>query len=70
MKAQMINVVENGTGEAAYIDGMEIGGKTGSTQRIELTGQNKNAEEHSDGWFVGFLRFLENIILWLYLFKI
>jgi len=56
MKNQMINVVKNGTGRSAYIDGMEIGGKTGSTQRIELTGQNKNAEEHSDGWFVGFFK--------------
>lgn len=56
MKNQMINVVRNGTGKSAYIDGMEIGGKTGSTQRIELTGQNKNAEEHSDGWFVGFFK--------------
>jgi len=56
MKNQMINVVKNGTGKSAYIDGMEVGGKTGSTQRIELTGQNKNAEEHSDGWFVGFFK--------------
>ncbi|MEY8762206.1 MULTISPECIES: penicillin-binding transpeptidase domain-containing protein [Clostridium] len=57
MKSQMINVVKNGTGKSAYIDGMEIGGKTGSTQRIELTGKGRTAEEHSDGWFVGFFNY-------------
>ncbi|MHC6179526.1 penicillin-binding transpeptidase domain-containing protein [Clostridium sp. JNZ X4-2] len=56
MKKQMMNVVKDGTGKTAYIAGMEIGGKTGSTQRIELTGKNKSAEEHSDGWFVGFFK--------------
>ncbi|MFL0196462.1 penicillin-binding transpeptidase domain-containing protein [Clostridium sp. WILCCON 0269] len=56
MKNQMIDVVKSGTGKSAYIEGMEIGGKTGSTQRIELTGKNKSTEEHSDGWFVGFFQ--------------
>ncbi|CAB1243415.1 Cell division protein FtsI (Peptidoglycan synthetase) [Clostridiaceae bacterium BL-3] len=57
MKEQMINVVKNGTGKSAHVDDMEVGGKTGSTQRIELTGKNKTAEEHSDGWFVGFFKY-------------
>ncbi|MCI1943823.1 penicillin-binding transpeptidase domain-containing protein [Clostridium luticellarii] len=56
MKKQMIDVVKNGTGKSAYIDGMEVGGKTGSTQRVELTGKSKTAEEHSDGWFAGFFK--------------
>jgi cell division protein FtsI/penicillin-binding protein 2 len=56
MKKQMINVVKQGTAKAAYMDGVEIGGKTGTTQRIELSKQTGKAEEHSDGWFVGFFK--------------
>ncbi|AZV56221.1 penicillin-binding transpeptidase domain-containing protein [Clostridium sp. AWRP] len=56
MKKQMINVVDMGTAKSAYINGMEVGGKTGSTQRMELTGSSKTAQEHSDGWFSGFFK--------------
>ncbi|MBV4418692.1 penicillin-binding protein 2 [Clostridium tyrobutyricum] len=54
MKRQMISVVKNGTGMAADLKGVEIGGKTGSTERMETTGKDKSIQEHSDGWFVGF----------------
>lgn len=56
MKKQMINVVNMGTAKSAYINGMEIGGKTGSTQRMERTGNNTTVQEHSDGWFSGFFK--------------
>lgn len=56
MKKQMINVVKEGTAKAAYIDNMEVGGKTGTTQRIETSKQSGKAEEHSDGWFIGFFK--------------
>jgi len=46
VKLHMINVVNKGTGDAAYIKGMDIGGKTGTTT-YELG-------KKSDGWFVGF----------------
>lgn len=48
MKKQMINVVQNGTAINTFINGVEIGGKTGTTQR------NDGGKEYSDGWFVGF----------------
>lgn len=56
MKKQMINVVKQGTAKAAYMDDMEVGGKTGTTQRIEISKQSGKSEEHSDGWFVGFFK--------------
>jgi len=48
VKADMIDVVNEGTGTQAYIEGMNIGGKTGTTEYFE------NKVEFSDGWFVGF----------------
>ena len=48
VKADMLNVVNDGTGTQAYIEGMNVGGKTGTTEYSE------NKEEQSDGWFVGF----------------
>ncbi|WP_291639755.1 penicillin-binding transpeptidase domain-containing protein [Clostridium sp.] len=48
MKYFMMDVVTKGTGKQAYIEGMDIGGKTGTTEYID------NGEECSDGWFVGF----------------
>jgi cell division protein FtsI/penicillin-binding protein 2 len=56
LKNQMMEVVKQGTGQEAYIDGMEIGGKTGSTQRVEVSKSSVKAEEHSDGWFTGFFK--------------
>ena len=54
MKKQMISVVKNGTGMAANLKEIEIGGKTGSTERMEASGKDKSIKEHSDGWFIGF----------------
>jgi cell division protein FtsI/penicillin-binding protein 2 len=64
MKNQMIKVIEDpkGTGKYAKINGIQMGGKTGTTERTEvvkntnsITGEvNNTTEEHSDGWFIGF----------------
>jgi len=43
----MNSVVNNGTGTNAQIDGVEVGGKTG-------TAQNGDAPDH--GWFIGYAR--------------
>lgn len=51
LKEQMKEVVKKGTGTAANIEGMEIGGKTGSTERYD--GKKKLC----DGWFAGFFRY-------------
>lgn len=50
MKAQMIKVVKLGTGKLAAVSNVEIGGKTGTNERIV------KGEKHSDGWFVGFFK--------------
>ncbi len=49
LKEMMISAVENGTGEKAAIDGVTVGGKTGTA---EIAGEDGN-EEHA--WFVGFI---------------
>ncbi|WP_315118033.1 penicillin-binding transpeptidase domain-containing protein [uncultured Clostridium sp.] len=48
VKRAMKRVVNEGTGRSAKVEGIEIGGKTGSTERIE------NGEKYSDGWFIGY----------------
>jgi penicillin-binding protein A len=47
MREMMNAVVERGTGTNARIDGVEVGGKTG-------TAENGNAPDH--GWFIGYAR--------------
>ncbi len=64
MKKQMISVVKNGTGMAANLKEIEIGGKTGSTERMEASGKDKSIKEHSDGWFIGFFNIGGKIIQW------
>ncbi len=59
VKEIMKRVVNNGTGRAAKIQGAEVGGKTGSTERIEIVKnkENKNEKrEYSDGWFTGYFK--------------
>ncbi len=53
VKIHMIDVVNKGTGEATYIKGMNIGGKTGTTTYLD------NGIIKSDGWFVGFFNLNE-----------
>jgi len=48
VKLDMIDVVNNGTGIQTKIQGMNIGGKTGTTEYKEY------GKKGSDGWFVGF----------------
>lgn len=50
MKNELEKVVRYGTGTAARIDYIEIGGKTGTSTRYD------GKEYTSDGWFVGFFK--------------
>lgn len=50
LKNQMIKVVNSGTGVAAKIPNIEVGGKTGTSTRIDGT------KKTSDGWFTGFFK--------------
>ncbi len=46
LRDMMVSVVENGTGTAARLDGYDVGGKTGTAEHGETTGEH--------GWFMGF----------------
>lgn len=50
IKTELIQAVEEGTGTSAKILGVEVGGKTGTAERIE---ENK---QYNDGWFLGFFK--------------
>ena len=57
VKKAMNEVVKRGTGREAYLENIDIGGKTGSTERLEIIKNKKGEEErikYSDGWFIGF----------------
>lgn len=63
-------VVLNGTAKAANIEGAEVGGKTGSTERYEVVKNDKGeniTKKFSDGWFMGFLK-KENIVYTVVIF--
>lgn len=49
MTAMMQGVVQEGTGEAAAVDGRDIAGKSGTTQM-----DGTNGEGAKDNWFVGY----------------
>jgi penicillin-binding protein A len=46
LQGMMVNVVEDGTGGNAQVEGFRVGGKTGTAQSAE------DREDH--GWFIGF----------------
>jgi peptidoglycan glycosyltransferase len=46
LQQMMISVVQNGTGKKAQISGFDVGGKTGTAQNGETSGDH--------GWFIGF----------------
>jgi peptidoglycan glycosyltransferase len=45
LRDMMISVVDNGTGKTARINGVQVGGKTGTAE---------NGENSDHGWFIGF----------------
>lgn len=50
LQAMMRDVVEEGTGQTANLEGLNIGGKTGTAS----TGGTRNGQPLDDAWFVGF----------------
>ncbi|MDY4950346.1 MAG: penicillin-binding transpeptidase domain-containing protein [Clostridium cadaveris] len=70
MKNELLRVVrdENGTGKAAYVKNVELGGKTGTATRMEpkkddnggyLKDDKGNSvmEKRYDGWFAGYYKY-------------
>ncbi|MGM9974985.1 MAG: peptidoglycan D,D-transpeptidase FtsI family protein [Clostridiaceae bacterium] len=60
IKGYMRTTVLNGTGVAANIKGIEVGGKTGTSEKTEelvdsATGETINTE-HEYGWFAGYFK--------------
>lgn len=51
IQSYMVSVVENGSGENAYIEGVGAGGKTASAQTGKM---GDDGEEIVDAWFSGF----------------
>lgn len=56
MENSMIDVVENpeGTGHKAKVQGIRMGGKTGTSEYYEI--KDGERKKFSDGWFTGFFR--------------
>jgi peptidoglycan glycosyltransferase len=50
LQQMMRKVVEEGTGETANLDGLNVAGKTGTAS----TGGTKDGQPLDDAWFVGF----------------
>ena len=50
LQTMMRKVVEEGTGQSANLNGLNIGGKTGTAS----TGATRNGQPLDDAWFVGF----------------
>ena len=53
IKRNMIEVIESelGTGSNAKVEGVEVGGKTGTTEYLS------DGKKYSDGWFTGFFKY-------------
>lgn len=53
IKNQMNKVVESasGTGKLAYVAGSDVGGKTGTSTRVE-----NDTDKHVDAWFAGYFK--------------
>lgn len=58
LKDSMIQVIEDelGTGKKAKVEGVEIGGKTGTTE-YWIKDENNQDKECSDAWFAGFFKY-------------
>jgi cell division protein FtsI/penicillin-binding protein 2 len=65
LKNMMLRVVRNanGTGTQAFVSGVEVGGKTGTNERLVRTtvtvedGKKRTVtQKQSDGWFIGFYK--------------
>jgi peptidoglycan glycosyltransferase len=53
VQQMMLAVVRYGTGTSAQISGVQVAGKTGTAELAD-TGNQANAKQLTDGWFVGY----------------